>query len=234
MSHWYSELGRLGERLYAQVAEKMLRPLLSWEEHKVWTRGYPAERTAEHAFAFKHLSSEWATSMLDVGSGESAFPALVALGGIKVRAIDPFKPYWRNGNGNRHWRVHRSEVWDWQEPESVDVVTLLGVIEHTWNDVEMIQAMALNVKVDGLLIVTCPFGSEHVDNCDHDPRTAICQVYDGFNLEDWVRSVGGKLVDAEYWRYFSGSHHLDGERFEHPYQCEPDECDYAHFAIRVP
>jgi len=229
---WYSFLGQWAEAVYSHVASMLMRPMNAWIEYKSWNRGVPSERTAEHAFVFGALHSHHVHTVLDVGTGDSAFPALAALGGLHVVAVDPFRPYWRYGLGNWHWRVHRADIREWKDSRKFDAVTCIGALEHVEYDVEMVRAMANHLRPGGILVITCPFTTGYpVADCDPDPRTAICRSYTIENVDRWLDAINGELVYEAHWRYFSGTHHMDGARLTRPIE---EDGDYSHFLIRVP
>lgn len=233
---WYSRIGQWAEAAYSHAASLLMWPMLRWIEHKSWNRGVPSERTAEHVFVLTALRDHNVETVLDVGTGDSAFPALLALGGLHVVAVDPYRPYWRYGLGNWHWRVHRADIRDWEDGRKFDAVTCIGALEHVEYDVEMVQAMARHLKPGGILVITCPFSAtmDVPDNCDPDPRTAICRVYTRKNLANWLQTTNGTLVSERHWKYFSGNHHMDGDRIDAPHEDFLGIGDYSHFLIQIP
>lgn len=63
------------------------------------------ERPIEYRFALERLAAERPKTVLDVGSGTTAWPHLLRDCGFVTTAIDNVRDYWRDGMVNRHWTV---------------------------------------------------------------------------------------------------------------------------------
>ena len=62
------------------------------------------ERAIEYAFVFRQLGAFYPRSVLDVGTGTSALPALLRTSGFLVTATDNVRDYWPRGMLN--WPYH--------------------------------------------------------------------------------------------------------------------------------
>ena len=90
--------------IYEQFAAWLLKPMLIYEHHHP-QREAINERPIEYAFAFKCLREISPQQVLDVGSGRSSWPHILANCGFKVTAIDQIKYYWKGGFFNRHYHI---------------------------------------------------------------------------------------------------------------------------------
>src|SRR4051794_27580546 len=63
------------------------------------------ERSIEYRFALSALAEARPKTVLDIGTGDTAWPHLVRNCGFVVTAIDNVRDYWPKGMVNRHWTV---------------------------------------------------------------------------------------------------------------------------------
>src|SRR5687768_14182679 len=65
------------------------------------------ERPLEYRFALEHLSAldPAARTVCDIGTGTTAWPALLRTCGFAVTAVDNVSDYWTEEMINRHWLV---------------------------------------------------------------------------------------------------------------------------------
>src|SRR5690349_16021730 len=63
------------------------------------------ERPIEYSFVFGSIARLQPRSVLDVGTGKTALPHLIASCGCVVTAVDNIRDYWPQGMFNRHWHI---------------------------------------------------------------------------------------------------------------------------------
>ncbi|HZL50615.1 MAG TPA: class I SAM-dependent methyltransferase [Terracidiphilus sp.] len=167
----------------------------------------------EFAFALKALADNHPESVLDVGTGTTAFPHLLRNCGYVVTAIDNVKDYWPEGMVNRHWPVLDVDIVrpNGRSLGGFDAITCVSVLEHIENHVAAIQNMASLLKPSGILVLTTPFSHHnphpnvylHADTL-RDPRLPyICRSSSGAELEQWI-SCGLSLERKQLWSMFTG------------------------------
>jgi len=96
-------------RLYNILGRWYLYPLLK-SEYKGSAKRYTNERLIEYSFAFKWLSELYPEKVLDVGSGTTAWPHIIANCGIGVTAIDSIREYWKGSFFNRHYYIINDDI----------------------------------------------------------------------------------------------------------------------------
>jgi 2-polyprenyl-3-methyl-5-hydroxy-6-metoxy-1,4-benzoquinol methylase len=166
------------------------------------------ERPIEYGFAFTWLTRLQPKTVLDAGTGTTAFPALLRTCGFIVRAIDNVKDYWPRGMVNRHWQVHNEDIMAPGHTPPHDVVTCISVIEHTADSVAAMRGLRRLTVDGGHLILTTPFGAEGHPNVFAIPGSAghanpyICRQHAPSDLARWLE-CGFTLVHQEHWRLFA-------------------------------
>lgn len=183
------------------------------------------ERPQEFAFLFRALGKHAPRTILDVGTGTTALPALLATCGAIVTAIDNVTDYWPDGMVNRHWHIIDDDIQRTKLSATFDMVTCISTLEHIRDyDAAMGNIMRL-VRRGGHLVLTCPYTErEFVEDtyraAGADPESAkqayICRSYGRAQLDGWLRSGGGEVVEAEYWKGWTGRHWAMGSRVDPP------------------
>lgn len=169
------------------------------------------ERAVEYSFAFKALNEAQPQRVIDVGTGRSAFPALLRTCGFVVTASDNVHDYWTRRMFNRHWYVVDDDIRASRLPaEQFDAVTCISVLEHVAQPLAAVAGMHRLLRNGGRLILTTPFGGVGHENVYTLPgsygvrNSYPCRQSTPADLEEW-RKVGFRLVTAEYWEFFRDS-----------------------------
>ena len=115
------------------------------------------ERTVEYRFVFEWLNRLQPRTVLDVGTGQSALPALVRTCGFVVTAIDNVEHYWPKGMVNRHWRVEQDDVTkaNGHHP-AFDVTLCISVLEHISNPMAAVTGLYTRTVPGGVVLLTTP------------------------------------------------------------------------------
>ena len=174
------------------------------------------ERPVEYSFVFSWLNQLQPRTVLDVGTGKSALPALVRTCGFLVTAVDNIKDYWTKGLTNRHWLVEDQDITRPAADRLFDVVLCISVLEHITDTRAAIEGMRSRTRPGGHLVLTTPFGQEGHQNVYTVPGSYgvnnryPCRQHSPGDLADWI-SCGFELVAAEYWAAFDSPFWSVGE-----------------------
>lgn len=198
------------------------------------------ERPMEFGFVFRSIGKCAPKTILDVGTGITALPALMANCGAVVTAIDNIRDYWPEGMINRHWHILDEDIQRANLGQQFDMVTCISTLEHIKNyDAAVISMMGM-VKPGGHIVITGPYTDAfHVDDCYRVPgadaglaaEPYIGNSYSGADLKRWL-GYGGKLVESEYWNGFTGKHWALGDRIAPPRAATVDNGNHACLLIR--
>lgn len=183
------------------------------------------ERLVEFAFAFKHLSRVYPKSVMDVGSGLSAFPALVQEGGtIEVVAIDNWKDYWIAPFVNSHFSVVSDDITEEKARGPFEAITCISTLEHIRSFYPAVKNMVAALAPSGVLIMTFPFCEavyhhniyEHPEAGYGQKASFICQVFSRMEVDRWCQDLELVVKDQEFWKVFTGRMWTFGERLKLP------------------
>lgn len=214
---------RVTTRFYKIVAKWYLAPLLI-KEYKNPMFKEMNERPIEYGFALKWLSQICPTYVLDVGSGTSAWPHVLATCGYSVTAIDQIKNYWKDNLFNRHYHILHDDITNPKIDKKFDFITCISVLEHIPDHKDALRGMFKLLNKDGCLLITVPYNEEHyVDNIYANSQAGygkeasfICQVFSRNEINDWLNTNQGKIVEQKYYEVFSGEFWTFGKRIYPP------------------
>lgn len=165
------------------------------------------ERPAEYSFVFRQIAALQPTTILDVGTGQSALPALMHTCGAVVTAIDNVRDYWPQGMVSRHWHVIDDDITQTRLTNTFDLVTCISVLEHIADPVAAVRGLHHLTKPGGHLVLTTPYGPIGHPNVYTLPGSRgaqnayICRQHAPSDLAQW-EAVGFRVVEREYWRAF--------------------------------
>lgn len=125
-------------RIYKGIGNIYLKPILLIEQKYPPFRNIN-ERPIEYGFALKHLSEIYVVEVLDVGTGKTAWPHIMANCGFKVTAIDKIEGYWKGGFFNRHYNVINDDITKTKITKKFDLITCISALEHIPNHKEAIK-----------------------------------------------------------------------------------------------
>lgn len=200
------------------------------------------ERPVEYAFALRTVQRLAPRAVLDVGTGTTAWPALLADCGCRVTAVDNVRDYWPAGMVNRHWHVRDCDITAQGAPGGpYDLVTCISVLEHVRAHREAVGRMRGALVPGGHLVLCGPYtDGEYVEDCYRvpgaDPASAaqpyICRSYSRRELDGWL-GLGFELAAAEYSVAWTGRHWALGERVAPPTPGSPEgPHNHACFLLR--
>lgn len=182
------------------------------------------ERPIEYGFVFKKLLDVNPSSILDVGSGMTAFPHLLRNCGFHVTSIDNRGEYWKAGMFNRHYHVINDDITNPRLEHTFDFITCISVLEHIREHREAIKGMFSLLNSNGYLALTFPYNEQtYIDNVYASPdamygkgKSYICQAFSRSQINEWLNQNGGELVSQEYWKFFTGDYWTFGEQLSRP------------------
>lgn len=182
------------------------------------------ERPIEFRFVFESLTFIRPHTVLDVGSGTTALPHMIANCGCVVTAIDNVRDYWPAGMFNRHWKVIDDDILKPKIKGQFDLVCCISVIEHIVDHETAFRNMVSLVKPGGHLVLTTPY-SEHnpvpnvyaLDGAAYGGDLPyICRSSARADLDAWLKSTDVQIVAQEYWRLWLGAVWTQGRFLDVP------------------
>lgn len=189
------------------------------------------ERPLEYAFVFSKLAALAPATILDVGTGLTALPALMRTCGGIVTAIDNVRDYWPAGMVNRHFHVIDSDITKNGIERQFAFITCVSVLEHIREHRVAMRNMFRLLEPGGHLVVTCPYnerqyapnvydieGSAYGQNAPY-----ITQAFSRRNVNSWLEEGGVELVEQEFWCMWSGGFWTVGEQILPPRRVARDD-----------
>lgn len=216
--------------LYNSIGRLYLAPVLNYES-RIPLFAHRNERVFEYGFALKSLADDYPVDILDVGSGKSSWPHLLANCGFHVTAIDKIDGYWRSGFFNRHFKIISDDITAPKLINQFDAITCISVLEHIPDHSAAIKGISKLLKPGGLLILSFPYDEydsienvyEHPDAGYGQDAPYICRVYSRKELNLWLERLGGQIQAQEYYRFFSGDYWTMGDRLDPPERVSVEE-----------
>ncbi|MCY6353977.1 methyltransferase domain-containing protein [Clostridium sp. ZS2-4] len=177
------------------------------------------ERPIEYSFAMKWLSKIYPKSILDIGSGKTAWPSIMSDCGFYVTAIDQVENYWKKSTINYHYHIIKDDITDVKLKRKFDFITCISVLEHIEESDEAINNCAKLLYDKGYLLLTFPYNEyKYVHNAYElqnsnvkDIPNYICKIYSKSNIEKWLNN-GFKIIEQEHYKVFEGKYWEQGEK----------------------
>ncbi len=192
---------------------------INYKEYKKPTFGTFNERPIEYRFVFEQISEFYPKKILDVGTGITALPSLMANCGCEVTAIDNIKDYWIFGMFNRHYHIIDDDITKTKLNEKFDMITCVSTLEHIEKYNQAVDNMFKLLKKGGYLILTFPYNeNKYIENIYKSPKSNVkkilsykTSVYSRSNLEYWLNNNNAKIIKQEYWQFFTGDYWTEGK-----------------------
>lgn len=191
------------------------------------------ERPIEYAFVLRHLATFYPTRVLDVGCGETALAALMRTCGFHVTASDNVTDYWSTGLENWHFHVVDDDICASRISGAFDCVVCISTLEHIKKSEDAIANIIRLLNIGGYLILTCPYTENmHIPNVyeleescvDPSLYPFVTQSFCRQDVDAWCRT-GLKVVEQEYWQYYTGDAWTVGDEIIPPRKVT---CDHSH------
>lgn len=190
------------------------------------------ERLIEYSFALRKACETYPKKVLDVGTGTTALPSLLKAAGCEVLAIDNIIDYWPAGMVNKHFYVVNDDITNTHLDERFDLITCISVLEHIDQFDAAIKNMSKLLNKNGILVLTCPYNEknycENVYDLDGSNAKGLklafkTRAFSRKNIISWETENSLKLVDQEFWQFFSGAYWTQGERVIPPVKTSADD-----------
>jgi ubiquinone/menaquinone biosynthesis C-methylase UbiE len=190
------------------------------------------ERSVEYAFALKCFSEIYPKTLLDVGTGTTAFPSVLRTCGAVVDAIDNIKDYWPSGMTNRHYYVQNADILETiLSRKKYDMVTCISVLEHIMDYDKAMRNMVSLLNDRGHLCITFPYTEErYYHNCYDEVGSSygqdnpyITQSFSRVNIDNWRNQLGLKINKQQYWQMWTGKVWTVGDRVTPPKRVSVNE-----------
>ncbi|MGH9554409.1 MAG: class I SAM-dependent methyltransferase [Terriglobales bacterium] len=203
----------------------------------------PNERPLEYSFALQALALSAYQDLLDVGPGQSPWPALVSGCGYHVTAMDEVLNYWGRPVLNPHFYVLHQDITKPELDRKFGIITCLSTLEHIPRHADAVSAMADLLKPGGILVLTFPYNERrYVPNVYALPEANygqqapyVCQVFGRNTVEEWISSTGLELCQQRYFQVFSGEMWAFGSRLRPMKEVAVDEPHHlAGIVLRRP
>jgi len=174
------------------------------------------EREILYPFAIDTIRKRHPASILDVGTGTSAFPLIVNQCGYAVTAIDSYGGYWPGGLQNIYFKVVNYDITKNASATCFDLITCLHVLSHIENYQQAITNMKLMLNPGGCIVFGTPY-NEHlgVANAYDMPDAGYghnapykCRIFCAADIQHF----GCRIVEQHYWKIFTGRLWTQGER----------------------
>jgi SAM-dependent methyltransferase len=187
-----------------------------------------SERFVEYAFVFECLSQLYPQRVLDVGTGATALPSLVAVGGSEVTAIDHFAPLLANPS----FYVWCHDIQRKRFDDPFDMILCISTLEHVFEYEDALENMVASLKPGGHLVLTMPVTEgAYVENLFRvpgnfyfDPQsTGLVRLFSLDMIQGWLAKHNLREVRRKCYSQFQGANVGDGEQRRHPVPCDNGE-----------
>jgi SAM-dependent methyltransferase len=193
------------------------------------------ERSIEFSFVFRHLTSRYPKTVLDVGTGMSSLPHMMALCGFDTEAIDYRGDSWPDSVFNRHFMVREMDVKSPTFKTKFDFITCVSVLEHIQEHRKAMACMLDMLTPLGVIVVTAPFTAKEYTPNAYDLEGSgygqkaqfETQIFSNTELRSW----GGAVLDRENWKMFSGELWTVGAPNDPPITTDKNDYDLSCLLI---
>jgi 2-polyprenyl-3-methyl-5-hydroxy-6-metoxy-1,4-benzoquinol methylase len=177
------------------------------------------ERPVEYAFVFESIAKYYPKSILDIGTGLTALPHLMANCGIKVTAIDNIRDYWTANMLNRHYWVNNDDITNLKLNRKFEMIVCVSTLEHIELSDLAIKNMVGRLTDMGKLVLTFPYNEKNGvanvyklkgTNATELPKYAT-RAFCRQDLKRWEKDNQIKVIEQSYWDFFSGDYWTVGK-----------------------
>jgi SAM-dependent methyltransferase len=198
---------------------------LYYEHKSARTRTWLYERPVECSFVLDSLIRSRALNVLDVGSGTSAFPALLIDCGFNVVASDYQEKYWKQFY-NRHIYVIKDDITRTRfAPSSFDAITCISVLEHIQEYDLAVAQMVKLLRPSGGLILTFPYTFDMFCENVYDLPEAdalskqfqfIARSFSDQTIQNWITNHHLTIENQIFFRGWEGKFWRTGKQLPFP------------------
>lgn len=189
------------------------------------------ERPIEYAFLFRAVHKTCPSTILDIGTGKTSLPALLRTCGPIITATDNVVDYWAKGMFNPHYYVIHDNILNSKIRDRFDLISCISVLEHIRDHEDAIRSMFNLLNQEGHIVLTCPYNENNYVGNVYKLEGAgygrgfsyIGQVFSRDEINRWIEQNGARIVEQQYWKFFSGEYWTFGERVLPPEQTKKDQ-----------
>lgn len=213
-----------------RLLEFPIQWICRWEyQHQRFTRFN--ERPIEYSFVFRNLTKIYPLKILDVGTGTTALPHLMRNCGCLVTAVDNFIDYWASGTSNRHYHVINDDITNTNLDDKFNFITCISTLEHIENFDAAMRNMFSLLMENGYLLISFPYNeNQYCKNVYELPgssygqdATYITQAFSREDINRWLNESGGKIIEQEWWCFWTGDYWTVGEQIIPPVKVGPHD-----------
>ncbi len=175
------------------------------------------ERAIEYAFVFKCISMLGPKTILDVGTGRTALPALINSCDIQTVCIDKDA---KQITANKFCAVRKDDILKPTIKTKFDMIMCVSVLEHIQQFDLAVKNMTELLNPGGGIVLTFPYNENvYIPDNYKLPKAGygkgaldICQSFSKKEVVEWCSMFKLKLKLQERWEVFSGEFWTYGSR----------------------
>lgn len=203
---------------------KILVSRFNYSEYKKPPFNIYNERSVEYRFVFEQITNFRPKTILDVGTGKSALPSLMANCGALVTATDNIKDYWERDFFNQHYFIINDDIQKTKLKKKFDMITCISALEHIENYNDAVKNMFKLLSQGGHLLLTVPYNEEKfVENVYNLPDSSVVprpphktSAFSRKEIIEWSKKYSAQVTKQEYWKFFTGEYWTEGDRLGVP------------------
>jgi len=170
------------------------------------------ERGVEYEFALRMINKYCTGKLLDIGSGHSSFPHLVASCGYDVTASD-FKMGWWQHHFNRHYPVIKDNILKSKLKGKYQFITCISTVEHVGDSYTAITNMVALLEPNGYLLLTFPYNQDiYYEDVYGWELSHITQQINDRLLTNWISINNLAIAEMEIYKVFDSEKWGQGNR----------------------
>lgn len=200
------------------------------------------ERVVEYATVLGWLADIYPVSILDVGSGESAWSQMLAYCRFEVTDMDSMRGFLKSRKKDqlgKKYKLKTSLTYDitqYAPDVRYDFVCCVSTLEHIEAFNLAVDRMFGVLNQGGHLALTIPF--HHTDYfwniyevSKPEKVAGICHQFSEEEVKKWLDRNRAILVEAGYYKAFTGKYWRGGERIK-PEKVEKEQAQLACFLMK--
>ena len=212
-------------RIIIGLLDRFISPIVTKKEYRDQKYKWINERPIELSFTLRALREIYPRRILDVGSGLSSFPHLLANCGFLVTAIDNKDSYWNFMEmHNRHFYIINDDITSSNINYKFDFITCISTLEHIEYHNAAMRNMSNLIKDSGHIVLTFPYNEGNyiknvyeLEGADYGKDLSyICQIFSRKQINKWIEDNKLEIIEMEYWQVFDGEYWAFGNRLYPP------------------